>query len=866
LHNAIYGCSRLIIAAGIVIGGSIWRAPRAFAADYLLAYEGFAAPDGALHQSNSGSGWAAGWTVQNNSVAIPGYNIASLNPLTYAGLPRAGGYAIGGASYQGSGRKLDVSSTGPFAQFLANGLIGKAGQTLYFGSLARKDADTNDELSITLHPGNVAWWVQTAAISVGYFGQASNVSGIRYWSLKVNGTVYPSSKTVVARETAFLAVRIDFGAVSTVSLYLNPPTTGDFPDPADVQVTTSQPVAFQSLAYYGGSNANLSSIDEIRFAANSGVLMSGTVPPPRPPVGISAAPGNAQITLAWSAVSDATSYEIWRAQPGSPELIATTASTTYTAVGLVNRTAYTFYLVSVGAGGEGPASAQVTAVPRGLPPPARASLGTNLSAVVDYSREWPFVDAFKMARPWISQKTGMPWGQGGPLQTDESGWVTSLAPGQYAETIIFDNALDDQVSYPTGDYTLLYDGEGTIAFEHASAAIIDQTPGRMVVRVPGGQDGIFLMITQINSSNPIRNIRFIMPGFESTYQTQPFHPLFLARLQIYKVLRFMEWMRTNGSPVQQWSDRPRTTDYTYAWRGVPLEVMIQLANTTGLPAWLNIPHQATDDFVYQFAALVNQQLNRALKVYIEYSNETWNQTFSQSRYVQTEGVRLGFSSDSYLAGAYYTAFRSTQIFNTFQTVFGGTDRLARIISSQAANSWLSDQMLGFQNAFSRADALAIAPYFSCSDANIGGWGFLGDPSTADQVSQMTVDQVLDIELSHIRNCSLKQMQDNAAVAGKYGLSLIAYEGGQSLVGVAGAENNSALTALFKAANRHPRMRMLYSEYLQNWKSAGGDLFLHYSDVCAYTKYGNWGATETQDQDPATAPKYQALSDFAVQNP
>jgi hypothetical protein len=37
----------------------------------------------------------------------------------------------------------------------------------------------------------------------------------------------------------------------------------------------------------------------------------------------------------------------------------------------------------------------------------------------------------------------------------------------------------------------------------------------------------------------LRNICFIMPGFESTYASQPFHPLFLQRLQNYKVLRFM---------------------------------------------------------------------------------------------------------------------------------------------------------------------------------------------------------------------------------------------------------------------------------------------------------------------------------------
>jgi hypothetical protein len=46
-------------------------------------------------------------------------------------------------------------------------------------------------------------------------------------------------------------------------------------------------------------------------------------------------------------------------------------------------------------------------------------------------------------------------------------------------------------------------------------------------------------------------------------------------------------------------------------------------------------------------------------------------------------------------------------------------------------------------------------------------------------------------------------------------------------------------------------------------AAGGDVFVHYTDVSPFTKYGDWGALEYQDQDPDTAPKYQALMDFAA---
>jgi len=357
-----------------------------------------------------------------------------------------------------------------------------------------------------------------------------------------------------------------------------------------------------------------------------------------------------------------------------------------------------------------------------------------------------------------------------------------------------------------------------------------------------------------------------LPGFESTYRTQPFHPLFLQRLQNYQVLRYMEWMGTNGSTIQHWSDRATPSDYTYSWRGVPLEVMIQLANALNAKPWFNIPAQATDNYVQEFANLVQQKLSPRLSFYLEYSNETWNGSFSQSLYMEAQGLAHGFSTNPTLNGADYTAYRSVQIFNIFQTAVGPSGRLIRVIASQAENSWLSNQTLQFQNAFASADVLAIAPYFNCSDVATGGFGVLGDPSTEDQVAAMSVDQVNAIQLAHINNCVLREMQSNAAVAASYGLKMVAYEGGQSLVGFNGAENNTAVTTLFGAVNRGAGMEALYAQYLQNWVASGGDMFVHYSDMGAYAKFGNFGALEYQDQDPTTSPKYTALGTFASQHP
>src|SRR5215207_7082671 len=85
-------------------------------------------------------------------------------------------------------------------------------------------------------------------------------------------------------------------------------------------------------------------------------------------------------------------------------------------------------------------------------------IGINLSAVYDWTTEQPFVDVFKTARPWISQKEGAAWGEGGDLALMPEGWVAELAPGQYAETLMFTS----DPAYPAGNYTVFYDGEGQI--------------------------------------------------------------------------------------------------------------------------------------------------------------------------------------------------------------------------------------------------------------------------------------------------------------------------------------------------------------------------------------------------------------------
>jgi len=87
---------------------------------------------------------------------------------------------------------------------------------------------------------------------------------------------------------------------------------------------------------------------------------------PAAPTGLGATPGNAQVTLNWTAASSATSYNVKRSTTnGGPYANVQTGvtGTTFTNTGLTNGTPYYYVVTAVNASGESPISTQVSATP-----------------------------------------------------------------------------------------------------------------------------------------------------------------------------------------------------------------------------------------------------------------------------------------------------------------------------------------------------------------------------------------------------------------------------------------------------------------------------------------------------------------------
>jgi hypothetical protein len=505
-------------------------------------------------------------------------------------------------------------------------------------------------------------------------------------------------------------------------------------------------------------------------------------------------------------------------------------------------------------------------------------VGSNLGGIADYSTEWCFTDLYRRSRSWQTRATdgSGAWdsGKGSFVPVDANGWPTQLPfdPGdgsgmQFAHTVI------GEITQP-GAYRFVYEGSGSLRFNvFASPSVAWQylptsTSGTLtfdfdVSGVSAAAPGAIYVELHTTAAPPnhLRNFHIFPVSAADSYTSAPFPQLFLDRTALFSCLRFMDWGATNGSPLVTWDQRTTTATYTQARaQGVALETMMRRCNVQRSDAWICIPHQSDDNYVRQAARLVRDSLAPGLKVYVEYSNETWNGIFAQTGYCTAQGQALGFAAD-WTAGQMYVAYRSAQIWKIFQDELGAAapDRLVKAMATQGGNVTVTNLRMAALNDPAinpdgvMADALAIAPYFGVTF----GTSMIPPYPTIDDVVTTLSQQSIAAQRTGVRA--------QKAVADRQGLRLVCYEGGQTFVGAGGAENDNALTAILEGANRDPRMYDRYIEYLDMLKAEGVDLFNHFADCGAWSKWGSWGALEYEDQPIAEAPKHRALIGWIAAN-
>lgn len=557
--------------------------------------------------------------------------------------------------------------------------------------------------------------------------------------------------------------------------------------------------------------------------------------------------------------------------------------------------------------------AGLTAAPSAASASKIPSLGVNLSAVRDYGTEHPFLDRFKNARDFAVNTPGGVFADlEAKIKFDADGWPSEVPPGKRLITAFGVDPIDDDI---TDRYVVLFDGEGQL--EYIGARVLQSHKGRQLIEVNNAEGvgfaQVFLLISKSKKSNHVRNIRVVRKDQLEAFEAGGiFNDALLAKLKDFSLLRFMDWMGTNTSVVTTPKNRRKVTDASWttenAWEGtrragVPIEIIVDLANRVGADAWINIPHGANDTLVRDYAKIVRDRLDPRLKVFVEYSNEVWNFGFGQAQFAfDTANARWSAAfakqctgnPDRGTAWMQFYGLRAAKVMSIFKSTFGkaAKSRLVRVVGTQTAFIGLEDAILNAplvqcegKPAPKRSfDAYAITGYFDgglYADGNISKidntpavrrFAKQGEQGLKKAFRQLDRGDVLPTQEGFISLedptadgvfSGLRQIfAYHAGVAADNGLRLVGYEGGPHLF--SSFDTTRDLTDFFLTLNRDSRMGAVVTKMLDMFRAAGGTRMAYFNDIEAYNRFGSWGALESVYQHGS--PKFDAITQWSRDNP
>ncbi len=444
-----------------------------------------------------------------------------------------------------------------------------------------------------------------------------------------------------------------------------------------------------------------------------------------------------------------------------------------------------------------------------------STVGVDVKGNSPYAGDATWVDLRHLLLPW-GQFSGTTYSPNPSLKLNSTGYPESTA-GTYAEIN----------NYPDGNYQVSYSGQATLDFFG-----IGQLAGPATL----GSDGLYhamlhvnhaiypdhitlmLQVTGLDPSNPFGNLKIIMPGY-SPDTTQLYTNNLLQDLQPFSYIRMVEWNGTINSTQVNWSDRVLPQNFLATGpNGVSYEEIIAMANEASRDLWINVPAMATDSYVQSLAQLIQQDLNPNLKVYVEYSNETWNASFSEYFQVLAAAQNNPLVTDKSNQGvavAQQSAYMTKHIGDIFKQVFGSqASRVLPVLGSWAAvPSYNQNELAFLQSNYGSVSnsisAFAIAPYVTLAS----GTDRKGMSMTALFNS---MEKMLNTDIS-------SWLTQNEALSQTYGVPVISYEAGQGLY-----PYNSKNPQLEIQAQSNPGMYTLYSNLIAMWEKDMGTPLTFYA--------------------------------------
>ena len=486
------------------------------------------------------------------------------------------------------------------------------------------------------------------------------------------------------------------------------------------------------------------------------------------------------------------------------------------------------------------------------------TVGTNLDGLADYDTISPFNDLTAEFRNWARPAT--PWVPDGSIPKTLDNYPLADA-----------SAITFASGYPTGDYEVSYRGTGTVSFSryHETSPGVNEKMDDLAFAPTQQPDGSWkgtvhlekppqieqwyfvLSITHIDLSDSVKDLHLISPDADPAVSPM-FRPVFLQKLAPFDgPIRVMDWMQTNATTTSRFETRTQLTRFSYsnAPGGLPMETFIQLANTLHKDLWVNIPHKANDAYIARFADMLRDQLDPALKAYVEYSNEVWNASSVQGKYLYTVlAVADGLSP------AQEMGKQTVRISSIFKAEFGAARDAAQvrpILGAFIAGSYWAQDALDYIKATYPGNpkdyiaGIAVAPY-------VGVDNDLGEINTAD----LTLDTLFAWMNNWIDTTIDGWLKSNKRVADQYEVNLESYEGGQHLQAPPPDENE----AIKRAAQDDPRMGGVYQHLITKWVADGGNIFANFALATKYSKSGYWGLLQTIGQSDSV--KYSTVTAMA----
>jgi hypothetical protein len=278
----------------------------------------------------------------------------------------------------------------------------------------------------------------------------------------------------------------------------------------------------------------------------------------------------------------------------------------------------------------------------------------------------------------------------------------------------------------------------------------------------------YLEINYLATSIPadyVRNVRIVHEDYVSNYEQEPFTPGYINLVKRLTspdgMVRPMQTLETNGATYDRngiigpggsyrstfdtssenaFSGLTKPYNLQGASGGCSFEYAIRLANQADRDLHLTIYHDVSDKTVSSIAQLVLDELDPNHKVYVELGNEVWNPVLSwRVGYLyfnsQTSAADVSALYNDPLTGdrgserkrtAIRYAQRAVQVFKIFEDIFGGTDRLDRVLAWQTGAHIDASAMLYASGHYSSVDSFSVAPY-------VGG-NLSGFPATRNNAS------------------------------------------------------------------------------------------------------------------------------------